>query len=112
MGESIGRWDGSTLVIDTRKLSASVLTQRLEPISSDARIVERLWLNDSNDLVMEATLHDPTYYERPVVRRLQWTRSDDQDLLFAPCDPDSFYRSLQFDGVLDSYFENQPDVDK
>jgi len=112
MGESIGRWDGSTLVIDTRKLSASVLTQKLEPISSDARIVERLWLNDSNDLVMEATLHDPTYYERPVVRRLQWTRSDDQDLLFAPCDPDSFYRSLQFDGVLDSYFENQPDVDK
>jgi len=111
MGESIGGWDGSTLVIDTRNLAPSVLTQRMEPISSNARIVERLWLNDENDLVMEATLHDPDYYERPVIRRLQWTRSSDQDLLFAPCDPDSFYRSLQFDGVFDSYFENQPDPD-
>jgi hypothetical protein len=86
------------------------LTQNLEPISSKARIVERLWLNAAGDLVMEATLHDPTYYERPVVRRLQWTRSDDQDLLFAPCDPDAFYRSLQFDEALDDYFEHQPNL--
>jgi hypothetical protein len=110
MGESIATWDGSTLVIDTRNLSASVLTQNLEPISSNARIVERLWLNDNNELVMEATLHDPTYYERPVVKRLQWTRSEDQEMMFPPCDPDSFYRSLQFDGELDSYFEHQPSL--
>jgi len=112
MGESIATWDGSTLVIVTQNLSASVLTQNLEPVSSNARIVERLWLNEANDLVVEATLHDPTYYDRPVVKRLQWTRSDDQDMLFATCDPDSFYRALQFDGELDSYFENQPDLDK
>ena len=112
MGESIASWDGSTLVIDTRNLSASVLTQKVEPISSNARIIERLWLDDANDLIMEATLHDPTYYDRPVVKRLKWTRSDDQDMLFSICDPDAFYRSLQFDGVLDSYYENQPDLDK
>ena len=112
MGESLGSWDGATLVIDTRNLSGTVLTQNLEPISSNARIIERFWLNEAGNLVMEATLHDPTYYDRPVVRRLQWTRSDDQDLLFAPCDPDAFYRSLQFDGVLDGYFENQPDLGK
>ena len=111
MGESIGTWDGSTLVIDTRNLSASVLTQNMEPISSDARIVERFWLDDAGDLVMEATLFDSTYYERPVVRRLKWTRSDDEELLFAPCDPDSFYRGLQFDDTLDSYFENHPTRD-
>lgn len=112
MGESIATWDGSTLVIDTQNLSASVLTQNLEPVSSNARIVERLWLNEANDLIMEATLHDPTYYDRPVVKRLQWTRSDDKEMLFAPCDPDSFYRGLQFDDVFDSYFENQPDLGK
>jgi len=110
MGESIGTWDGSTLVIDTRNLSASVLTQNMEPTSSDARVIERLWLDEANDLVMEATLFDPTYYERPVVKRLKWTRTDDQELLFPPCDPDSFYRSMQFEGTLDSYFENQPEV--
>jgi hypothetical protein len=110
MGESIAGWDGSTLVIDTRNLSGSVLGQNLEPISSDARVLERLWLNEGGELVMEATLHDPTFYERPVVRRLQWRRSDDTEVLFAPCDPDSFYRGLQFDGVLDEYFEHQPDL--
>jgi hypothetical protein len=112
MGESIAWWDGSTLVIDTRNLSGSVLSQNLEPISGDARIVERLWLNEDGEMVMEATLHDPAYYERPVVRRLQWRRSEDTELLFAPCDPDSFYRGLQFDGVLEDYFEHQPDLDQ
>jgi hypothetical protein len=110
MGESLAHWDGSTLVIDTRNLSGAVLSQNLEPISGNARIVERLWLNGDGELVMEATLHDPTYYERPVARRLQWRRSGDTELLFAPCDPDSFYRGLQFDGVLDEYFEHQPDL--
>jgi hypothetical protein len=110
MGESIAAWDDSTLVIDTRNLSGSVLSQNLEPISSDTRILERLCFNDDGELVMEATLHDPTYYERPVVRRLQWKRSDDTELLFAPCDPGSFYRSLQFDGELEGYYGNQPDL--
>ena len=103
------RWDGSTLVIDTRSLSASVLTQNVEPISSNARIVERFWLNDAGDMIMEATLYDPTYYERPLVKRLQWSRTENQEMLYAPCDPDSFYRGLQFDGVFESYYDNQPE---
>jgi hypothetical protein len=111
MGESLASWDGSTLVIDTRNLSASVLTQKVEPVSSDARIVERFWLDEADDLIMEATLHDPTYYDRPVVKRLKWTRTDDPEMLFPICDPDAFYRSLQFDGVLESYYENQPNLD-
>ncbi len=112
MGESIASWDGSTLVIDTRNLSASVLTQKIEPISSNARIVERLWLDDAGDLLMEATLHDPTYYDRPVVKRLKWSRADDTEMQFPTCDPDAFYRSLEFDGVFDSYYENQPNMDE
>ncbi len=112
MGESIAAWDGSTLVIDTRNLAASVLTQKIEPISSNARIVERLWLDDANDLLMEATLYDPTFYDRPVVKRLKWTRTDDAEMLFPICDPDAFYRSLQFDGTLESYYENHPESDQ
>jgi uncharacterized protein DUF6152 len=111
MGESIATWDGSVLVIDTRNLAETVLTHNSEPISSDARIVERYWLIDNGDLITEATLHDPKYYQYPIVKRLQWTRSANQDLVHAPCDPDSFYRSLQFDGALDSYYENQVVVD-
>lgn len=108
MGESLATWDGSTLVVETRNLTETVLTHNSEPISRNARIVERLWLNDAGDLIMEATLLDPTYYERPVVKRLQWSRTEDRNMLYSPCDPDSFYRSLQFDGTFDGYFENQP----
>lgn len=108
LGESLGSWDGSTLVIDTSNLTETVLTHNSEPISENARIVERYWLEDNGEMVMEATLHDLTFYERPVVRRTQWKRADGEEMLYAPCDPDSFYRGMQLDGTLDTYFENQP----
>ena len=110
MGESLATWDGSTLVVETESLAEAVLTHNAEPISDEARVVERLWLDDSGDLIMEATLHDPKYYARPVVRRVQMKRSDDQDMIYSPCDPDSFYRSLQLDDALDSYYEYQPET--
>jgi len=110
MGESLATWDGSTLVIETRSLVEAVLTHNAEPISDEARVVERIWLDDSGDLIMEATLHDPKYYARPVVRRVQMKRSDDQDMIYSPCDPDSFYRSLQLDDALESYYEHQPET--
>ena len=108
MGESIAQWDGATLVIDTRNLTETVLTHNSEPVSDNARLLERYWLDDGY-LITEITLEDPTYYERPVVRRLKWQRSEDTEMLYDPCDPDSFYRGLHFDGKLDSYFENQPE---
>jgi len=109
LGESLASWDGSTLVIDTRGLAENVLTHNAEPVSANARIIERYWLNSDGNLVMEATLHDPTYYTRPLVRRVLMVPSDDTELAYSPCDPDSFYRSMQLDGALDSYFENQPE---
>jgi hypothetical protein len=109
MGESIAHWDGATLVIDTRHLAEAVLTHNSEPVSENARLLERFRLDDDGYLITEITLEDPTYYERPVVRRLKWQRSDDVEMLYDPCDPDSFYRGLHFDGELDSYFENQPE---
>jgi hypothetical protein len=108
MGESLASWDGSTLVIDTRNMMETVLTHNAEPISAEARIVERYWLEDNGELVMEATLHDPTYYKRPLVRRTQWMRADGEEIIYTPCDPDSFYRGMQIDGSLDKYFQNQP----
>jgi len=112
MGESIASWDGSTLVIDTSKLTETVLTHNVEPISANAGIVERYWLNDDGELIMEATLHDPEYYVRPVVRRTQWKRADGQEMIYAPCDPDSFYRGMPIEGALDDYFINSPGGDQ
>jgi len=108
MGESIASWDGSTLVIDTRNLTETVLTHNAEPISESARIIERYWLNESGEMTMEATLHDPSFYVRPIVRRTQWKRADGEEMIYPPCDPDSFFRGMQVEGVLTEYFENSP----
>jgi len=37
-------------------------------------------------------------------------RSDDQDMICSPCDPDSFYHSLQLDDELERYYEHQPET--
>lgn len=109
VGEALASWDGSTLVIELRNMTENVLTHNSEPISAEARVVERYSLNEEGNLVMEATLYDPKYYARPVVRRMLMVPSEDRELIYSPCDPDSFYRTLQIDGTLDSYFENQPE---
>lgn len=110
MGESLAHWDGDVLVIDTRSLLPTVITHNAEPTSPNARIVERYWLEEDGHLTMEATLHDPDYLERPVVRRTQWVRTDNQqqDITYNECDPDSFYRTMFHDEVLQDYFEQQP----
>jgi hypothetical protein len=108
MGESIASWDGSTLVIDTRNLTETVLTHNAEPISDQSQIVERYWLEDDGQLVMEATLHDPAYYGRPVVRRTQWKRADGEEMIYSPCDPDSFYRGMQLEETLEDYYRDHP----
>lgn len=112
MGESIASWDGSTLVIETSNLAETIFTHNSEPISENARIVERYWLNDAGEMTMEATLHDSTYYVRPVVRRTHWKRADGQEMIYSPCDPDSFYRGMQIEGELDNYFLNSPGGDQ
>jgi hypothetical protein len=111
MGESLAHWDGDVLVIETRSLLPTVVTHNAEPTSPNARIVERYWLEEDGHLTMEATLHDPDYFLRPVVRRTQWVRVDNQqqDITYSECDPDSFYRTMYHDEELQHYFDHQPE---
>lgn len=108
MGESIARWQGGTLVIDTRNFLPSVLTHNAEPISADAHMQERYWM-EGEMLIMEAKLTDPQYYQRPVMRRTAWVRDDEAIMVNTQCDPDSYYRGMWFDGVLEDYFDRAAD---
>ena len=108
MGESIGYWDGSTLVIETANFTPSVLTHNSEPVSSNATITERFWLEPDGSLVMEARLDDPDYYQAPVIRRTAWQRENEAPMINLECDPDSFYQGMLFDGTLQNYFDSRP----
>ncbi len=106
MGFSTGRWEGENLVVETTMLSQNVRDFRGEPVSENARLEEVYSLSDNGStLNAVVTLHDPDNYERPPVRRRMWTRDPDTEMYPSECDPDSFYRQMYNENLLDMYFE-------
>ena len=65
MGESIGRWEGDTLVVETTGfIGENHLMQAGVLASQQLKIVERFRLiNDGNTLVIEFTFTDPENWE-------------------------------------------------
>ena len=106
MGFSTARWEGQALVVDTTHLTPNIRDFRGEPVSANARLEEVYTLSDDGQrLNAVVTLHDPENYERPPVRRRAWTRTPDKDIYPYECDPDSFYRQMYNEDLLDMYFE-------
>lgn len=74
IGFSTGTWEGTTLVVTTRKLKEQLSGSF--PHSADAVLVERYSLDHAGDgtpvLVNEWTLSDPAFYTEPVSRRREW----------------------------------------
>ncbi len=65
-GDSVGRWEGDTLVIETTNLNGKAWLNEVGEIVSHAeRVVERLSLLDADTIHYEATVRDPLVYTRP-----------------------------------------------
>jgi hypothetical protein len=65
-GDSIGRWEGDTLIIETTNLNGKAWLNEVGEIVSHAeRVVERLTPLDPDTLHYEATVRDPLVYTRP-----------------------------------------------
>jgi hypothetical protein len=65
-GDSVGRWDGDTLVVETTNLNGkSWLNEAGEIVSHAETVVERLTPVDGDTLHYEATVTDPIVYTRP-----------------------------------------------
>jgi hypothetical protein len=90
-GESIGRWEGNTLVVDTRNFTDDPhhwVDQGI-PASKDLRIIERYRLiNDGKTLEGEWTLTDPQNWEGEWKGTRRWNRVDDIDIEEVTCLPD------------------------
>ncbi|MGQ0735650.1 MAG: hypothetical protein ACT4QD_18600 [Acidobacteriota bacterium] len=73
MGDSRGRWEGDTLVIETTNfhdrgwISTSAASGRIKgiPHSAELRVVERLRRTASDTISYTATIEDPAIYTRP-----------------------------------------------
>ena len=66
MGDSRGRWEGDTLVVDVVHFGADTWFDRTGNFHSDAlHVVERYSLMDADHISYEVTLEDPKVFTRP-----------------------------------------------
>jgi hypothetical protein len=65
MGLSTGRWDGTSLVINTQYVSERTLLDALIPHSDALKLTERLRLVKANTLENRITIQDPEIFTRP-----------------------------------------------
>jgi hypothetical protein len=73
-GNSVGHWEGDTLVIDTIMVTnPNEFFQGGPPLSEQAHYVERIWL-DGEALRAEMTIEDPVTLSAPWKARLSWVR--------------------------------------
>jgi hypothetical protein len=80
MGDSIGKWQGDTLVVDTTNLNDKTWIDRLgHPHSDVLHVTERIRRVDHNHLVDDITIEDPKAYTKawtvhlPFLLRPKWT---------------------------------------
>src|SRR5262245_54662602 len=84
-GDSVGHWEGDTLVVDTRNLNGKTwLNEVGDVLSHDAKIVERFIPVDGNNVTYRATVTDTIVYTRPWTIEIPLRKQDDE-LLEAAC---------------------------
>ncbi len=86
-GDSNGRWEGDTLVIETDNFTATdprgLLFRDSAPISEGSRVIERLRLISPDEIHYQFTIEDPALYSAPWLAELTITRTKDVFLEYA-----------------------------
>ena len=66
MGDSIGRWEGNTLVVDTTNFNDRTSYSREIPyLTAALHTIERFTINDASSIDYEVTIDDPGLFTKP-----------------------------------------------
>jgi hypothetical protein len=88
-GDSVGHWEGDTLVVETTNLNGKAwLNEVGDVLSYAATIVERFTPTDANNVTYRATVTDPVAYTRPWTIEIPLRRTEDE-LLEIACHEDN-----------------------
>jgi hypothetical protein len=79
-GDSIGHWEGDTLVIDTTNFQKD---GAFRGASANMHLIERFSLDDSNTLRYQFTVEDLATWTKPWTASIPMTRTDDQMFEYA-----------------------------
>jgi hypothetical protein len=97
MGDSIGHWEGDTLVIDTDHIAASTITNNGLDHSDNIHMIERYRLSpDGKRLEASQWFSDPATIENNGARFIAWSKDPAKHIYPYECDP-SF--ALEYQGV-------------
>ena len=73
MGDSIGHWEGETLVVDTVNFNDKTWLDRVgHPHSDQLHVIERFQRTAHDHLVDDITIDDPKAYTKPWTARLEF----------------------------------------
>lgn len=86
-GDSVGHWEGKTLVVDTRNFEPDHhWIQAGVPVGEALHIIERWTLNDDGTVLsIQLTMTDPQYWEGEWVNTKHFNLRDDVDLSEIHC---------------------------
>jgi hypothetical protein len=74
LGDSVGKWDGDTLVVDTTNFTDKT---RFRGSTPNLHVVERFTRLDANTLRYQFTIDDPDTWTRPWTAEYAWPRTND-----------------------------------
>jgi hypothetical protein len=88
-GDSVGRWDGDTLIVETKNLNGKTWLNEVGEIVSHAeQVVERFTPINADLVEYRATVTDPVVYARPFTILIPLNRQQDE-LLESACHEDN-----------------------
>ena len=105
-GDSVGHWEGDTLVVETTNLNGKTWLNEVGDVVSHAeKVVERFIPVDGNTITYRATVTDPIVYTRPWTIEIPLKR-EPEELLEVACHEDN--QDLQhLKGVRDEFRARQ-----
>src|SRR6185503_20250260 len=74
MGDSIGRWEGDTLVVDTTNFTNKT---QFRGSSEKLHVVERFTRVNDDTILYRFTVEDPSTWDRPWTGEYPWNRTDE-----------------------------------
>ena len=74
MGDSVGHWDGDTLVVDTTNFSEKT---QFNGSTTSLHVIERFTRVDADNLLYQFTIEDPATWDRSWSGEYVWPRTDD-----------------------------------